>query len=165
MQTFISAVMFFIVFGSVLFLAYVTTKFIGTRTNRIIKGKYVKIIETVNLGFDSKLHLVKAGDEFVLISTSGKNVQVLTKVELDAYSADETETGDNSFKFKEVFGKYIQGFAKNREEIPFSEAESGDKEQSGNSPVFNANLDRLRRITASIASHKAEDGEGNTNEN
>jgi len=55
-----------------LFLAYVTTKFIGTRTNKIVKGKYIKIIETVNLGFDSRLHLVKAGEEFVLISTCGK---------------------------------------------------------------------------------------------
>jgi len=63
METFISAVMFTVVFGSVLFLAYVTTKFIGTRTNKIVKGKYIKIIETVNLGFDSRLHLVKAGEE------------------------------------------------------------------------------------------------------
>jgi len=42
METFISAVMFTVVFGSVLFLAYVTTKFIGTRTNKIVKGKYIK---------------------------------------------------------------------------------------------------------------------------
>ncbi|GAE88978.1 flagellar biosynthetic protein FliO [Acetivibrio straminisolvens] len=165
MQTFISAVMFTIVFGSVLFLAYVTTKFIGAKTNGIIKGKYIKVIETVNLGLDSKLHLVKAGEEFVLISTCGKNVQILTKVQLDEYSSDETEESDNSFNFKEFFNKYVQGFSKNREGTSFFKSESGERGKTGNSPVFNSNLNRLRKITANIASYKTVDGEEYTNEN
>ncbi|HOM02068.1 MAG TPA: flagellar biosynthetic protein FliO [Acetivibrio sp.] len=151
MQTFISAVMFTIVFGSILFLAYVTTKFIGTKTNRIVRGKYIKIIETVNLGFDSKLHLVKAGDEFILVSACGKNIQILTKVQLGDYSSEEEEQGDNVFNFKEFFNKYAQGFSKNREGISFFKSESGEKDKAGSTPVFNSNLNRLRKITASIA--------------
>lgn len=165
MQTLMNAVMFFVVFGSVLFLAYVTTKFIGTRTNRIIKGKYIKIIETVNLGFDSKLHLVKAGDEFVLISASGKNVQILSKVKLDDYSSQEVENGDNNFNFKDIFDKYKQGFNWKQGGIPFFNAKGSENEGTDNSQVFNANLNRLKEITACIASQKTEDGDENTNEN
>ncbi|NLU27034.1 MAG: flagellar biosynthetic protein FliO [Hungateiclostridium thermocellum] len=165
METFISAVMFTVVFGSVLFLAYVTTKFIGTRTNKIVKGKYIKIIETVNLGFDSRLHLVKAGEEFVLISTCGKNVQMVAKVKWEGYYSDEAEETENDFKFREIFSKYAQGFSKKMEGMSFFKAESGEKEQTGSVPVFNTNLNRLKKITASIASYKTEDGEEYTNEN
>jgi len=39
-----------------------------------------------------------------------------------------------------------------------------EKEQTGSVPVFNTNLNRLKKITASIASYKTEDGEEYTNE-
>jgi len=47
--------------------------------------------------------LVKAGEEFVLISTCGKNVQMLAKVKLEGYYSDEAEETENDFKFREIF--------------------------------------------------------------
>jgi len=72
------------------------------------------------LGFDSRLHLVKAGEEFVLISTCGKNVQMLAKVKLEGYYSDEAEETENDFKFREIFSKYAQGFSKKMEGMSFS---------------------------------------------
>lgn len=164
MESLISAVLFLIVFGSILFLAYVTTKFIGTGTNKMMKGRYINIIETVNLGFDSKLHLVKVGPDFVLISTSGKNTCFLTKVELEEYSDNEEKASNNSFNFKNVFDKYFQGFKDKQENKNFTSVLNKENREILNERVFNKNLKRLKDISTGISLHKTEDGEEYTNE-
>jgi len=90
---------------------------------------------------------------------------MLAKVKLEGYYSDEAEETENDFKFREIFSKYAQGFSKKMEGMSFFKAESGEKEQTGSVPVFNTNLNRLKKITASIASYKTEDGEEYTNEN
>jgi len=75
-------VLFILLFGAILFLAYVSTKIIGTKTSNSLKGKYIKIVETVNLGMDKKLHLVSAGDEYFLVASTSKDVRYLGKIEL-----------------------------------------------------------------------------------
>ena len=96
-----SAILFIVVFGFILLLAYITTKFVGTRTSRIAKGKHIDIIETISLGFDSRLHLIKAGEEYVLISTSGKNTRLLTRVNMGDYSPKENEKEMSHFNEQE----------------------------------------------------------------
>ena len=58
---------------------------------------------------DKQLHLVKVGEKFILLSTSGKNIQMLTEVKPE-------ELGEMNFQnfekltgldFKEVFDKYM----------------------------------------------------------
>ncbi|MFZ5987428.1 MAG: flagellar biosynthetic protein FliO [Bacillota bacterium] len=165
MQTLISAVIFLVVFGSILFLAYATTKYIGTRTSKIMKGKHIDIIETVSLGFDSRLHLVKAGEEFVLISSSGKNVQLLTTVRIDNYSADEEKLQNGTFNFKEVFDKYIQGFkGRQNNNKSFTESLNSESKSNSENEVFRHNLVKLRTITSGIEKHMTVDGDEYTNE-
>ena len=53
-----------------------------------MKGKHITVIETVSLGFDNKLHLVKVADEFILISCSGKNVQMLKTIDINEEKED-----------------------------------------------------------------------------
>jgi flagellar biogenesis protein FliO len=60
------------------------------------------------LGTDKRLHLVKAGNGYVLIATTSKTVEFLTKVELDEEAAQETVPVENGFQFdfKSMFEKY-----------------------------------------------------------
>ncbi len=162
-DTLISFFMFVIVFGSIIFLAYVTTRFIGNKSGRAMKSKHINIIETVSLGLDSRLHLVKVGEEFVLISASGKNIQLLSRVNIDGYSEEESTKGVNSFAFKEIFEKYIQNFRskeKIEENINTEEYKNGTDDNS-----FQRNLDKLRYITSGKGKLYATGGDDNTNEN
>ncbi|HPC99742.1 MAG TPA: flagellar biosynthetic protein FliO [Acetivibrio sp.] len=174
MESLISAVLFIIVFGSVLFVAYVTTRFVGSKTNKIMKGKYINIVETVNLGFDCKLHLVKVGSEFVLISTSGKTTRLLTRVRLEEYSNEKSIASTNTFNFKNVFEKYFQGF-KHIQEFQgfrpiqgikgFFAARDNESAVTQKDQTFNKNLERLKDISTGMSLHKTEYGEEYTNEN
>lgn len=159
----ISFFVFVIVFGSILFLAYVTTKFIGNKSGRIAKGKHINIVETVSLGLDLKLHLIKIGDEFFVISASGKNVQMLTKVNMNDYSEEEITSTQNSFDFKEIFEKYIQnlkGKQNGKGDLNSDEGKNAVKDNS-----FRSNLVRLRNITSNIGKQDTTGGDENANEN
>jgi len=58
-----------------------------------------------------------AGEEFVLISTCGKNVQMLAKVKLEGYYSDEAEETENDFKFREIFFSKRKAVRKNKPEV------------------------------------------------
>jgi len=158
----ISFFAFAIVFGSILFLAYITTKFIGNKSGRAMKGKHINIVETVSLGFDIKLHLVKVGEEFVLISASGKNVQLLSKVHIDGFSEEESLKNASSFDFKEIFEKYMQklkGKQSTEEDLEKHEYKKGT-----DSNGFRNNLEKLMTITSSNKKLYDTGGDENTDE-
>lgn len=156
----ISFIVFIIVFGSVIFLAYVTTKFIGNKSVRATKGKYINIVETVSLGLEGRLHLVKVGEEFLLISVSGKKVELLSKVNIDSYPEDESSESINPFTFKDIFEKYLNNFKGkqgNEKNVKLEESNSGDNS-------FQRNIEKLRNITARKEKRNATGGDENTNE-
>lgn len=161
-EMFISLFAFVIVFGSILLLAYVTSRFIANKSGTALKGKNISIIETISLGLDSKLHLVKVGDEFMLISVSGKNIQLLTKVNMEGYSEEELSPAGNGFDFKEIFEKYIQNF-KGRQNVKGNVKPEQDKK--GSDSNFRQNLVKLRSITSGIGKYDSTSGDEKTNEN
>lgn len=165
METFFSAVIFVIVFGSILFLAYATTKYIGNKTGNVMKGRYINIIETVQLGLDGKLHLVKVGEEFILISSAGKNIQVLKTLEISDYSSQENNKQAGVFDFREVFEKYISGFKAIHNKTPDNKSKEDEMKSSNVSSVFKNNLQRLREINDGAQRLKSDFGDGNPNEN
>ena len=82
----------FISFRFSFILAYVTTKYIGGKSKKASRGNYIQVIETVSLGIDKQLILVKVGEQYVLLSSSGKNIQFMTNINLGEYETQETWT-------------------------------------------------------------------------
>jgi len=126
-------------FCSILFLAYVTSKYIARKSNIVAQGKHLKIIESISLGLDKRLCLLKAGDNYVLIAVSGKKVEFLCNVDL---KTDEVENENpveqhKAFDFKKLLEKYL------------SKSNAGEKsiEPEPEESLFRSNLNRLRRIT------------------
>lgn len=152
--TFLSILGVFLIFGSVLFLAYSGTKFFGIKAGKLMKGKNISIVETVGIGIDKQLHLVKVGEKFILLSTSGKNIQMLTEVKPEElgemnFQSSETVSGVD---FKELFDKYVGLFQKkvNTKKIinKKTDIQKTDNEKiDTNTKAKNAsNLDRIRQI-------------------
>jgi|LSQX01.2.fsa_nt_gb flagellar protein FliO/FliZ len=165
METFFSGLLFLVIFGSILFLAFAATKFIGTKTGNAMKGRHISIVETVSLGLDSKLHLVKIGEEYILISSSGKNIQLLKTLQPESHPEEADSAPSNMFNFKDIFEKYVHNFKK----VQNGKTDIKSEEASGNTSLkgdaFKSNLIKLKTITTGIVSHKTYDGDENTNEN
>jgi flagellar protein FliO/FliZ len=153
---------FLLVFGSLLFMAVITTRFIGIKAQKAMKGSHITIIETVSLGLDKKIHLVKAGEQYILIASSGKTMEFLTTVTLN-----EAEPGTDMAEspvqdFRMLFDKYIQGFKslKNGKNDVADNMTVGSEEEG----TFRSNLDRLKKITEKADKIIRLDGDGITNE-
>jgi flagellar protein FliO/FliZ len=153
---------FLLVFGSLLFMAVITTRFIGIKAQKAMKGRHITIIETVSLGLDKKIHLVKAGEQYILIASSGKTMEFLTTVTLN-----EAEPGTDMAEspvqdFRMLFDKYIQGFKslKNGKNDVADNMTVGSEEEG----TFRSNLDRLKKITEKADKIIRLDGDGITNE-
>ncbi|NSW89873.1 MAG: flagellar biosynthetic protein FliO [Firmicutes bacterium] len=91
-----------LIFSSILFLAYITTRYLASKAGKIAKGKYLNIIETVALGKDRYLHLIKVGNDFMLISSSGKGIELLSRVNIDNY-VENMDNRQNTFTFNNIF--------------------------------------------------------------
>ncbi len=172
-------------FGSVLFLAVIFTRFMAGKTKKTMKGQYMNIVESISLGVDKQIHLIKVDRQFVLVATAGKNVEFLTTVKLHNYvDDDELAKNENAFDFKTFFNKYLQNYKdkKNGKEsenaVKETEDESvediigkGQTDVQGSSgrpeavfenlgkEVFKSNLSRLKSITGVIYRQGEENGD------
>ncbi|MCX7922386.1 MAG: flagellar biosynthetic protein FliO [Clostridia bacterium] len=155
-----------IVLVPILILAVLATKYLGGKAKNAMRGQHISIIETINLGLDKKIHLIKAGDQFVLVASTGKNMQFLTTVKLENYAEGTAESGNSSnFDFKNVFEKYLQNFNGSKRNKSNSIVNSSEElMESVEVDVFKNNLNRLRTITAKANKIAKIDGDDNTNE-
>jgi len=157
--------LYLIGFCSVLYLAYIATKYIANKQNKAMKSKNISVIETVMLGTDKRLHLVKAGNGYVLIATTSKTVEFLTKVELDEVTEQEAVPAENGvpFDFKSILEKYSGLYrSKKGKNSAGSEYEAPQDITEGHD--FRSNLGKLKSIVGSNKYKVKENGDDGTNE-
>ncbi len=87
-----------IIFAVILYLAYLTTKFLGKRYSvGNSGGKNLKILETLYVGQDKMLFIVKAGEKTVLIGSGKDRMEYLCDIDstqLVFENQDKEQNGD-----------------------------------------------------------------------
>lgn len=154
-------------FGSIVFLAFITTRYIGTRASKSMLGKHITIIETVSLGMDKRLHLVKAGEQYVLLASTSKSVEFISEIKLD----EDAETGNGEaasvisgvFDFKSIFERYA-GTYKNKKISSVKPVEQETDNSKPESDKFRNNLGRIMNITRKYETQVSKNGDEFTNE-
>ena len=104
---FISLLTILIAVGSVMFLAYVMTKFVGKKSSGMMKSKYMKVIDTLSFGFDKNVYLVQIGEQFVLMHMSVKGMEFICNIEPELIKPTIANTPVSDDK---SFGKYFDFF-------------------------------------------------------
>jgi len=127
---FISLLTILIAVGSVMFLAYVMTKFVGKKSSGMMKSKYMKVIDTLSFGFDKTVYLVRVGEQFILMHMSVKGMEFICNIEPELIKPTIANTPVPEEK---SFGKYFD-FFKTDNKAAFS--------KTGND--VNENVKRLR---------------------
>ena len=119
-------------------LIIIITKLIGNKTRIAMKGRYVKVIETVSIGFDKHIYLVKAGDDYLILASAGKNIEFISKVNVMEDQEIEANQANNIFDFKTLFEKYIRPSQKD-----INKKNTGDGIKKS---VISNNIERLKRL-------------------
>jgi flagellar protein FliO/FliZ len=165
MLGFLEVILYLAGFCSLLFLTYVTTRYIGRKQVRAMKSKSISVLETVMIGTDKRLHLVKAGNKFLLIATTSKSVVYLTTVDLDE-SGEKTlmeEEKEARFDFKTIFEKYAGIYRTKKERIE-NKPENDIPQGMAGEKRFKSNLSKLRTITNKSHYQDKVNGDDSTNE-
>lgn len=103
-------------FVVIIFLALYTTKFIGKKYNfRNNKSKNLKLIETLTLGQDKCIIIVKATDKYLLLGVTSQNISVLQEINPESLdiSLEQNIQPDFSDIFKKIIDKTTKKDVKN----------------------------------------------------
>lgn len=153
---------YLILFAAILFLAYVSTKLLGAKAVRGMRGRHLKVVDSIVLGFDRQIYLIKAGEQFLLVSSSNKSIKFMTlldssQVRLTEEDLKELEQ-EQTISVNTVFKNYFEMF---RNLSPKKEASISLKENNPNEARFNQNLNKLKGIFSKINSEKNGDEKPN----
>lgn len=78
----IYGILYFIFMSAVILgAAYFVTRYIARKGFRTSGNKNLKIIETVPLGIDKSLLLVKVGEQYLLLGSTQKSINLLTAID------------------------------------------------------------------------------------
>ena len=104
----ISLLTILIATGSVVFLSFVMTKFIGKRSAGMLKSKYMKVIDSLSMGFDKNIYLIQVGEQYVLMHSSVKGFEFICNIERNLIeptisTTPDTEKNNNFSKYFDFF--------------------------------------------------------------
>ncbi len=143
----------------VMVLLLLTTRYLAYKSKKMLKGNYMQIIETLNLGTSNRIHLIKVDKEFFIVAASNKNVELLSQVSIKDYQEQEIKNPISEVvDFTSILKKYTNGLtfgAKNKEKVPES---SQQENESENNVVFRNNLEKLKNLSNSMNNHRSENG-------
>jgi len=100
----------YFVFMSAIILgaAYFATRFIAGKGFSASNNKNMKVVESISLGIDKTLLLVKVGEQYLLLGSTQKNISLLTTIEqekLNLTSAAEVYNNLDGESFEAYIGK------------------------------------------------------------
>jgi flagellar biogenesis protein FliO len=175
METILDYLKVILILCGFLYITYLTTKFVAIKQSKAYTGKHISVEETVFLGKDRCLHLVRAGKQYLLISSTAKSVELLTTVDIDSSSPQEKEQVPPKtaqlFDFKSILEKYT-GMLKNKKakisvkieeevnRIDISEL----KQHTPEGQLFRNNLEKIKKMTQKTQKQLPKNGDDTTNE-
>ncbi len=89
----------------ILFLIRYCTKFINNTKYGALKNPNLKIVETISVGPQSYLHIVKVGDKIILIGVTKEKINFICDIDKDSLSLEEKE---------DTFQKTLESFFKKK---------------------------------------------------
>jgi len=124
----------------------------------------MQIVESLSLGVNNRIHLIKVDSDFFIISASNKNVEFLARVNINDYEEEEIKNPISEvIDFKSVLKKYINGFnlgnqAKKEAEIDsvLEYKSQGTDEMQNSDVMFKKNLEKLKHLNKSINGQRSE---------
>jgi flagellar biogenesis protein FliO len=80
---------FAVIFVAILLMAYGASKLVGKRAAARMKSRHMEVVDSLSLGQDAHVYLLKAAGELFLVAKSAKSLSMLTKLKpADGAGAD-----------------------------------------------------------------------------
>ncbi len=102
-------ILYFIFMSAIILgAAYFVTKFIAGKGFSASNNKNLKVVESISLGIDKTLLLVKVGEQYLLLGSTQKNISFLSAIDQEQLSLANAEEAYNNLDgegFEAYMGK------------------------------------------------------------
>jgi len=140
---------YILIFGSILFLAYVAARYAGKKTLATMQSRHMQLVEQISLGLDKRLLLVRVGSDYFLFLSGRKEFKQVARVKLDKDEEQGVnEVGNNTgagFDFRQIFSSYLSGYNEKRQKQVKSKLKSTEINNEKRE-VIQENIQRLERL-------------------
>ncbi|MGE5495266.1 MAG: flagellar biosynthetic protein FliO [Burkholderiales bacterium] len=92
MNEFWTTFFYIVVLAAVLVGAYFTTRFISGKSSKMLKGRYIQIIDRMPLGRDKNVVLIEVGDKALLVGVTNQSINTLGQIDGEAIKAAKEQT-------------------------------------------------------------------------
>lgn len=154
-KVFFGVFYFSILFAAILFLAYVSSKLIGSKMSSGMKGKHIKVVDSITLGFDRQIYLIKAGEQLLLIASSNKTIQFLTLIDKNMITITEEDLKltekEQKVTINNLFKNYLDIFKGSAKHKGNTDNELISDTETNR---FKKNLNNLKDVFSKINSEK-----------
>lgn len=93
--------------GITLGLMFLTFKVMGTKVNNINDGKYVKIIERVQVGKESSILVIKVGKKGYVLTNTSEHMEKLSELTEEEITAIEENNRKKAQDMSESYSRFV----------------------------------------------------------
>jgi flagellar protein FliO/FliZ len=122
-ESFFKTIYYLLMFALILAATYYVTKFLARKGMGQSKTKHMKLLESMPLGVDKSLHLVKVGTQYFMLGTASKSMFMISELEQDKLFEEQLNSAidinefdydsyDNSIEAKD-FSTYLNSVKSN----------------------------------------------------
>lgn len=110
MESFLQLMVSLLIFAFVLFLTYMTSRWIGKYQKGHMLSKNLRIIETIPAGQNKNICLLKAGTEYLVVAIGKDEIHALVTLTEDqltdlSFKNEIPDTVVSGESFQEIFGQ------------------------------------------------------------
>ncbi len=145
MPEFIQLAGYVLIFGSILYLAYIASRLVGKKTSASMQSRHMQVVEQISLGLDRRLLLIRVGSEYFVFLCGKKEFKQVARVNLDKEEiqeqTEERSTDSPVFDFRQIFDRVTNRGSK---------SETRPRQQEASRPAKNdavqANIRKLEQL-------------------
>ncbi|NMA03881.1 MAG: hypothetical protein GX925_04150 [Clostridiales bacterium] len=107
---------------AIIIFAYYITTMVGKKMNRLLEGRYTRVLERSIIGMGTNITILKINQKIYIIMMQGKSVNLLDVIEEDNWkilnnknkTRPDTRNINNNFSVKELLNKIKKILGNNR---------------------------------------------------
>ncbi|OGO78426.1 MAG: hypothetical protein A2Y23_03600 [Clostridiales bacterium GWB2_37_7] len=100
MYSFFKTIYYLIMFALILAAAYYASKFLARKGMAQNKSKTMKLMESMPMGADKSLHVVKIGAQYFLIGSAAKSLFMISELDKDKLYEEQIDVAININNFE-----------------------------------------------------------------
>ena len=117
MESFLQLISALLIFAFVLLITYFTTRWVGNYQKVRMKSKNLQIIESLSVGNNKTICLIKAGNEYLVVAIGKDEIHPLATLKEEqltdlSFLCEGAETAVSGESFQEILGQLKEKMSK-----------------------------------------------------